>query len=70
MPVPKAAMHKYDRAIVGQNDVWTAGKIALVQGVSQAAGMEIPPDSEFGLSVSTLDSRHHPRAGLWVNDVH
>lgn len=64
VPVPGAAVYKYDRVEATQNKIRLARKILDVKPESKPRRMQTAADLEFRLRVFAPDTGHHPAAGL------
>lgn len=69
MPMPEAAVHKDDGAILRQNEVRSAVDLLRMKPEAETARVQCPPESQLGLGVVSPDPRHHPGTGLLVYDI-
>ena len=69
MTVPEAAVHEADGSELTKDEIGGTRKFTAMQTVSQTAGMESPPQNEFGSRVSSTDSRHHAGASRLIHYV-
>jgi hypothetical protein len=60
--MPKTPVHTNDRAVLGENDVGDAGKIARVNAETKAAAMEEGTDDQLKGGVVVSHSRHDLRS--------
>jgi hypothetical protein len=67
--MPEATVHKYDHLSPRKDEIRASWKGPLMETEPQSRGMQIPPQSHFGLRVTTQDGAHHPRSDLWRNRV-
>lgn len=58
MPVPEAAMHKYDNPPARKNDVRGAGQLIIMQAVSEPTPMQQFSNYHLRLGVAPWNTRH------------
>lgn len=58
MPMPEAAVHKDDGAVLGKDQVGPSGDFLRVKAVAEATGMEDSPYRAFGLGVLAPNTSH------------
>src|SRR5579884_203799 len=56
--MPKASVHENNALSSGQNNVWSPGKITLLQSVAVPEAMEVPADNQLRISVACPYARH------------
>lgn len=69
MAMPKAAMHEGNRSVLGKYEIWSPVNVLDMYTEAETTSMKRPSDSHLGLRVSSLDGRHHARAGWLVDDI-
>lgn len=69
VPMPETAMNKNDHVVFWQHQIRFARQILSVKSVAEACGMQESPDGHLGLSVFTLDGRHHFRTSRFINNI-
>jgi hypothetical protein len=69
MPMPKAAMNKYDRPVFCEDEIRRTGEGLRVQSKSEASPVEKFPNLQLRRRVFRPDCRHIPRTRRRVMNV-
>ena len=69
MPVPKAPVHKQGHFPLWKDNIWTAGKTAIMYAKTQPLAMQGTSQHPLRFGIFVLDPRHHSGSGLAVNNV-
>ena len=69
MPMPEAAIHKYNLLLFRQHDVRPTRKVPQVQLKSKPQGTYELANGELGLGVLTPDSTHEDRTLIASEDI-
>jgi hypothetical protein len=59
MPVPKAAVHKNNRPVFWQDNIWFAGKVLLMDAEAISKFKESFPQTDLRESIDSSNSRHY-----------
>jgi hypothetical protein len=70
VPVPKASMHEDHSSIAWKDQIRATWKPRIMQPEPESGAVQKASNSQLRRGVLTPDSRHHPAAGLLVNDVY
>jgi hypothetical protein len=70
MAVPEAAMHEHYSAIFREHEIWAYPQQSGVEAVAQSGSVEKASETQLWSGMSSVYARHHPRAGLAIDDVH
>lgn len=69
MPVPEASMHKHDRAVLREYQVWLSRQVFGVQLVTEPFRVEGMADHKLGLCMTAFDSSHVAASRLRIVDI-
>lgn len=69
MPVPEAAMDKYDSAIPGKNNIRFSGKILAMKPETESGAMQGLTDGYLRAGIFPPDAGHHPAPGGAIDNI-
>lgn len=69
MPMPEAAIHKYDSPAPGKNQIGLTGQILYMEPIPQSESMQRSSNQQFRLCISAFYGSHVPAAGHRIMNV-
>ena len=70
MAMPKTTIYDDHRMVLGEYNIRCAGKTPIMGQVTKASGKKTLSQEQLELRIFAPNSRHHPAACFWRNDVH
>ena len=64
MPVPEAAIHKYQRPVFVKDEVRPARQSLVMDSITEAESKKTFPDQQLGTGVLAANTGHHAAANL------
>jgi hypothetical protein len=69
MTMPKAAIDKNDRTILGKHEIWPPRQVSRVEAKSESELMQTLAKGHLALCVLGANSGHHPASRSWVYNI-